>query len=199
MIHLRKVQWLAVLAVVVVAALGLAESQGAFSSETLVITAIKYEGSLYIMEGGTITSVIVLSPDGQLVPEWTGDGFVFREMNEEEIEARAALIEEVFTILLADEEFSGIIGDASLEIRGLFLSKPSHFLDERDKFAPPGDKPPDDIVTALQDKLPRFVFYHGPGGDPERMSMYALISVDGAMYECALDLESGALQSYHVV
>jgi hypothetical protein len=199
MIHLRKVQWLAVLAVVVVAALGLAESQGAFSSETLVITAIKYEGSLYIMEGGTITSVIVLSPDGQLVPEWTGDGFVFREMNEEEIEARAALIEEVFTILLADEEFSGIIGDASVEIRGLFFSKPSHFLDERDKFAPPGDKPPDDIVSALQDMLPRFVFYHGHGGDPERMSLYALISVDGAMYECALDLESGALQSYHVV
>ena len=212
MAHLKKVQWLVVLAAVAAVAVAAAGSQGLFTSNPLVITAVAYEDSLYLMEDGEITAVIALSPNAQVVPEWDGEGFVFREMTEGELEVRAALLEDVFSILLADEEFGALVGEATVEVRGLFFSPPSDFLDEREKYSPlvegPPDhgapeggemrpRPPSELESALRDILPDFVFFRGPG--PEVKNLYVLLSIDSTMYECALDMRSGTVYSYQIL
>ena len=211
MVHIMKKQWLIVLAVVLALAAWGANSSGMFSSQTVVITAVRYEGALYIMEDGEITSVVALSPEGQLVPEWDGTGFVFREMTDDELEARQALIEDVFSILLEDGEFGEVMGESDVELLGMFFSPPSQFLDERDKYSPLEDHmqdrpppemldrtgPPGNLVSVLRDLLPDFVFYREPGMGIR--DLYVLLSVDGVKYECEIDLASGTLKSYKLI
>ncbi|MCC7568527.1 MAG: hypothetical protein KO463_02800 [Candidatus Methanofastidiosa archaeon] len=207
---IRKIQVLAAMAAAAILVFAAAGIQGVFSAGTVTINAIAYDNSLYILEGDTVVKVVPLTPQQRMAADWDGTTLLFRVMSEDERVSIDTLRDEVCCILRADDEFSALMGaDSSLEVRGLFLSSPSHFLREREQFLPPKPAPQEGDEDGFsapfiqgkdpypQEPAPSSSSFSGGPPSLEQGILYALAALDGRLYECVIDMGTASLCSYY--